>query len=241
MTQRNTQRGDAMAIGMIVLAIALVAAVGFIAWQNFGSKDSEKADTVALNEGEKKDDEKKEPEDPYKNWKTYRGSLTGVTLKYPADWVVTSNGEEFTNDGGGKRTTFTVMSTERTGSYGGHDANTYMCLSVDEYSTAGWYGQWDIDANDLTRVTEFKANDATTLAIAKVKSKTEGGDMLSSLNAVTSGGSRNIPVSSENSLNVNAQFNCVQGDFAAIRESQDVFMDRRETKDAVKALESLRF
>ena len=36
MTQRNTQRGDAMAIGMIVLAIALVATVGFIAWQNFG-------------------------------------------------------------------------------------------------------------------------------------------------------------------------------------------------------------
>ena len=42
MTQRNTQRGDAMAIGMIVLAIALVAAVGFIAWQNFGKKDDDK-------------------------------------------------------------------------------------------------------------------------------------------------------------------------------------------------------
>ena len=57
MTQRNTQRGDAMAIGMIVLAIALVAAVGFIAWQNFGKKDDDKK-VAETTQDAKKDDKK---------------------------------------------------------------------------------------------------------------------------------------------------------------------------------------
>ena len=57
MTQRNTQRGDAMAIGMIVLAIALVATVGFIAWQNFGKKDDDKK-VAETTQDAKKDDKK---------------------------------------------------------------------------------------------------------------------------------------------------------------------------------------
>lgn len=59
--RRNNERGEAMTIITIVLVVALLGALGFIAWQNFGKKDQPREESAVSKEN-KQDVEPEEAE-----------------------------------------------------------------------------------------------------------------------------------------------------------------------------------
>ena len=82
------QRGEAMTVVVVILVMALIGALGFIAWQNFGKKDEQKEEPRAQQE-EKAAEQPVSEETPktfsYVDLRTNKEDGTGVVIKTAAD------------------------------------------------------------------------------------------------------------------------------------------------------------
>lgn len=78
----------------IILAIGLVGAVGYVAWDKLVNEPN--SNSVAEDNSLSTNDEKKPIEninndevlDPYEGWKTYKTDQYNISFKYPSDWTV---------------------------------------------------------------------------------------------------------------------------------------------------------
>ena len=170
------------------------------------------------------------------DWKTIKSPLSGYTIKYPSDWIAQNDSDVFKNNLGGVSHSLSFNSAQRTGSYDGHDANTYMCVSINEYSVDGW-GKTSRNMANFTTLEKFKPNANTQLILSLDKAEKP---MLSTL-VVSNGSSDYISLTSKYELTAYAQFNCVQGDHQAIDNSKEDFLNRPETPTAREILKSIRF
>ena len=84
----HSQKGSARIV-IIVLAVILLGALGFVFWQNFmNKKPAAREPEVTKTENQ--------PKDEYANWKTYTNTRDSYSIKYPSDWFIVA---ETTNDG----------------------------------------------------------------------------------------------------------------------------------------------
>lgn len=247
MVRQQTQKGGAFVLVLVILTLAISGVLGFIFWQNYTSQDTNSNNVEASNlqaptEDPKDDDEVDAPDT--EGMETFTSPLSGYTVQYPVDWVVVSEGEKSENNVGGVSSHFNLTNVKRTGSYDGSDANTYLCLQFYETSRTGWI-KHPQTANDklLEKVGSVSPNDTTTLDInlRYFSVFEESSDMTASSINVQSASSRYFPIDDDYELRITASFNCVQGDYNALKNSDEKFIDRPEVAEAVEIIKTLRY
>lgn len=225
---------------ILIIAVALVLLGGAaFAWNSMHKSAATSEDKTAPKETTEEKEEAKVAADPYAGWKTYTSPLSGYTIKYPADWVVSAAGtkeEIFTNNNGGKSNNFTLHSVKRTGSYSGEDANTYLCVDFGEYTKSGWSRAEQPRKNPVI-LQSFKPNSSTSLDIMYDRA-TE--PMLGYL-YLRQGASPWVSLTSQYELRTDSSFNCVQGDSSAIKNSKEDMLQRSEVEKAQLIIKSLKF
>ena len=146
------QKGSAHVLIITGLVALLLAALGFIFWQNFIHKSAGEKKSVAITE-----DQTTADTDPYEGWKNYSSDRDGYSIKYPAEWFLTP---ESADDGPYIRNFDSNTSSEgpRDGEYSGYPLGAkYLRVLVDknengkknasDLSTVEWYnklGQVDL-------------------------------------------------------------------------------------------------
>lgn len=235
---RNNEQGFSwVEVLLIVVIVGMIGAVGFYVFKqrniaNQAEQSGNQTNSTTTTEAKTAP----APADPTANWKTYTSPLSGYTIKYPADWVVANSGDIFTNNNGGKSTSLSLQNVQRTGSRSGHDANTYVCVIIDDYTKTGWTRSPENTAG-LPVVSTFKPNSGTQLSIVARDGQQP---MLGSL-VVSNGNNNYISVDAQYELNAWASFNCMQGDYNAINNSSDNYRNRPEMGTARQVLETLRY
>lgn len=96
--RRRHQRGEVMTVVVIILVVALIGALGFIAWQNFGKKEFKPAgimdDTVRpADHRATKDDETSK--DATSNWLLYASSKGKFSVRLPDGWRVNNENDSW--------------------------------------------------------------------------------------------------------------------------------------------------
>ncbi|GEM_PF-5104321 len=83
--EQSYQRGDVMTVVVVILVVALVGALGFIAWQNFSKKDDVVVEQQsAMSEADAED--KPTAEVPA-GWVQATDSATGISYATPKAWL----------------------------------------------------------------------------------------------------------------------------------------------------------
>ncbi len=224
---------------LIVLAVIVLLGGAAFAWNTMRKPAAEPEVKTTTEETTETEAETNIATDPYAGWKTYTSPLSGYTIKYPTDWVITAAGtkaEVFTNNNGGKSNNFTLHSVKRTGSYSGEDANTYLCVDFGEYTKTGWSRAEQPRKNPVV-LGSFKPNSSSSLDIMYDKAAEP---MLGYL-YLRQGSSPWVSLSSQYELRVDSSFNCVQGDSTAIQNSKEDMLERPEVEKAQLIMKSLQF
>jgi|GEM_PF-4439997 len=235
------QSGSAHVIIISVLVVAIVGLLGFVFWQNFLNKSV--VNDAASSEQQATADQSVTPSPEAEiKYKTFTSPLSGYTVEYPEDWKVSDDtGGIFTNNNGGKSYTLHIQNVTRTGSYDGHDANTYVCVDIVDYN--GQWQDWSFNSNNhLTQLDQFQPRNGTTLGLYVDSQKVDPTISEATVYVTdASGAERNVQFGNGFKLNANVGYNCIQGDGAAIASSSEKFLDKPETATAVAILKSIRY
>lgn len=99
MTQpkKHYRRGDAMVVIVVILAAALVGAVGFIAWQNFIVKDDPAKETIVVDGQKSTNDEKtsEAPKDATADWLLYTSAKNKYSVRLPDGWRISNENDDW--------------------------------------------------------------------------------------------------------------------------------------------------
>src|SRR6476469_2643231 len=96
------QKGSIHVIIIAVLATALLGMLGFVFWQNFIHKSSPVTlSTAPSKKAESSKNNLNQDNQTKVAVKSFTSPLSGFTVQYPSDWLVTSDGKIFTNNIGG--------------------------------------------------------------------------------------------------------------------------------------------
>lgn len=251
MIKTQKENGSAHAIVIVILILVIIGILGFVFWKNFLDKKSTvtKTNTSIVSKPISKSIIKSATTQPAvdstADWKTTTSPLTGYTIKYPSDWILSQGAETgeqiMTNVNGGKGFNTTIVSARTDGTPNKLPTIRYMCVTVDDYT-----GKWGYEAqpsvSSFMNISSFQPNASTRLNIATVPNISNPGiSILNQMYATTSSGGIQIPLTGGGQLTITASFDCVQGDYDALQSSKDIFLKQPETQTAENIIKSLSF
>lgn len=243
MMKDQTQKGSIFVVILIVLFMVIVAALGFVYWNN---NYMQPKDGITTNSSDATPTDSTVA-DPYAGWKTFNSpTSSGISFKYPPNWSFTPPKEEFTNRDGGVRSDYVLYSQPPEIDKSGPAPkllNQFMCVTISEYK-----GEWQYHVGVLENKIgseEFNIGD-THSEIVMYKDYTldrQGKPMgnilrVKSVEPVSSQGALYVNANNGYVFSVTAQYNCIQGG-EGIEDLDADFNAQPATKDAILVIKSL--
>jgi hypothetical protein len=179
----------------------------------------------------------------YKDWKTYRSLLdSGLTFRYPSDWVVDIPTKVFKNDIGGEETGVTLFSREpqtRPGDGAAIPTSEFMCVTFQEYG-GKWIDSQLSPGEPLTSESFQARGKSVSLNVYKGDTPMQSVMRLMT-NPASSHGMTYISTQHDYYVSVEAEFNCQQGGFPPDADLSRDFNSQPEIQAAKLIMKSITF
>lgn len=92
MVKNSSQNGSTHVVVIIILVVALIGVLGYILWTNFLAPKDEVSQQVVTSSKDSSG-QVNEPDDIYKDWKSYKLEREGLSFRYPATWSLEDNSQ----------------------------------------------------------------------------------------------------------------------------------------------------